>query len=418
MPGNPKVRRRHLPYQLGRYSDLLRSQGGVTTQHVNADLGSKPGIQITESVGHPWPPRRGETGDVGGPFTSTKSYIASRPNRVNIYRYSLPFGPSFPNIFFESKYNGPIYPLDPTTVAFPPSLRSSDDELNKLGATAVSRCKPTNAVADVSTFLGELMKDGLPHLIGSQTWKARAQTARSAGSEYLNVQFGWRPLVDDISDLGRAITHANTVLEQYERDAGRVVRRRYEFPSNTQRSETTLATGVRAFGPNNTQLNSPTGGTLVRIREIERRQWFSGAFTYHLPTGSDSRKGMARFALEADKLFGLSLTPDVLWNLAPWSWAVDWFANVGDVLSNVSDTVVDGLVMRYGYIMEHTRVSDTYAISPSGLYDVKAVTPLTLVTETKIRRRANPFGFGISWDGLSPYQLSIAAALGLSRSSG
>jgi hypothetical protein len=34
---------------------------------------------------------------------------------------------------------------------------------------------------------------------------------------------------------------------------------------------------------------------------------------------------------------------------------------------------------------------------------------------TKRRTEANPFGFGVSWKGLSPFQLSIAAALGISR---
>jgi hypothetical protein len=119
----------------------------------------------------------------------------------------------------------------------------------------------------------------------------------------------------------------------------------------------------------------------------------------------------------AKKILGLSLTPDIVWNLTPWSWAVDWFSNTGDVISNLTDWATDGLVLRYGYVMEHTITSDTYTYSGNtGLIDGNVrVPPLTLVTETKIRRRANPFGFGITWDGLSPRQLAITAALGLTR---
>jgi len=136
-----------------------------------------------------------------------------------------------------------------------------------------------------------------------------------------------------------------------------------------------------------------------------------------IPTGYSARSAMARHALEADKLLGLAPTPDVVWNLAPWSWAIDWFSNTGDVLSTVSDYIVDGLVMRYGYIMEHTIVKDTYThvsvggSTPTGLH----VAPLTFVTETKIRRRANPFGFGLTFDGLTLRQKAIAAALGIVR---
>jgi len=120
--------------------------------------------------------------------------------------------------------------------------------------------------------------------------------------------------------------------------------------------------------------------------------------------------------LEAGKLLGITLTPDTLWNLAPWSWAVDWFSNAGDVVSNISDWAVYGLVLRYGYIMEHTIVRDTYTRTPTGLnVSGGATSSITLVTETKIRRRADPFGFGLSGVALNATQQAILTALGISR---
>jgi len=44
-----------------------------------------------------------------------------------------------------------------------------------------------------------------------------------------------------------------------------------------------------------------------------------------------------------------------------------------------------------------------------------AVAPVTVRTTVKKRIKANPFGFGISWDGLSTTQQAIAAALGITR---
>jgi hypothetical protein len=126
---------------------------------------------------------------------------------------------------------------------------------------------------------------------------------------------------------------------------------------------------------------------------------------------------VGRIALLADRI-GLSPTPDTIWNLAPWSWAIDWFSNTGDVISNVTDFATQGLVMHYGYVMEHSIVERTYYQPISGyLIDRKPVAagPLSLVTETKVRRQANPFGFGVSWEGLSTFQASILAALGISR---
>jgi hypothetical protein len=125
---------------------------------------------------------------------------------------------------------------------------------------------------------------------------------------------------------------------------------------------------------------------------------------------------MARIASLADKLLGTDVTPEVLWELTPWSWAIDWFSNTGDVISNIASFTTDGLVMHHGYVMEETIVRHIYDTVGYRNYNGPLnVTPVEYVTHTKQRVQANPFGFGISWDGLSPFQISIAAALGLSK---
>jgi hypothetical protein len=316
-------------------------------------------------------------------------------------------------------YTGPITPVNPVTLSYPPTLETSTSELNKIGATAISRCKPTNSVADASVFLGELLKDGLPAIAGHRTWKARTRRAQEAAGEYLNVQFGWQPLVNDVRKFSYAVNHAHKVLSQYERDNGRPVRRTYRFPTQRSVTEIIWAGNARVLlqpGYSSFYAGAPAG-VVLRRRETLRNQWFSGCFTYHMPTGGNARSAMGRYALEAKKLLGISLTPDTLWNLAPWSWTVDWFSNTGDVVSNLSDWATDGLVMRYGYLMEHTIVKDTYHMYGTGSKSVPSCPPLVLVTETKLRKRANPFGFGLTWNGLSAVQLAILGALGISRSS-
>jgi hypothetical protein len=275
-------------------------------------------------------------------------------------------------------------------------------------------------VADASVFLGELFREGLPALIGHTLWKDKTSLAKKASSEYLNSEFGWKPIISDMRKFAYAVNHANTVLEQYERDSGRQVRRQYHFPVLRSSEVTTLSTGIDPYGPSQwggSTLDGTSKGDVVRVREKTQRRWFSGAFTYHMPSGYGGRAAMARHAQEAKKLLGLSLTPDVVWNLSPWSWAIDWFTNTGDVVSNITDWAIDGLVMRYGYIMEHTIVKDTYTHGPPKelIPSRNRATPLTFVTETKIRRRANPFGFGLTFDGLTIRQQAISLALGLTR---
>lgn len=389
----------------------------------SGSLESVKGTQITVSSGHPFKSRqRGDLGDLGGDFFTQRTYVEQTlpRKRVKFLRSRIEGDREI-----VDSYVGPVYPISPSDVRlgpsiFPPAQNSSNQQLESLGASAVSKCKPTNSVADASTFLGELIKDGIPSAIGHTLWEEKTSVAKKASKEYLNSEFGWLPIVSDVKKFAFAVSHADAVLQQYERDAGRQVRRQYHFPVLRGSSSTQMPIPTDyPYGPTKIGISMPTSsrGDVFRTREWVQRRWFSGAFTYYLPTGYGSRDGMARHALEAKKLLGLSLTPDTLWNLAPWSWAIDWFTNVGDVLSTTSDYIVDGLIMRYGYIMEHTVVKDTYthvspgSSSPGGF----RVAPLTFVTETKIRRRANPFGFGLTFDGLTIRQKAIALALGITR---
>jgi len=418
--GKPATRRRKVPFEIPTGDALIRTvqnpQGSTTTAKEHYAGTTVNGIQETVSEGHPWKSRsKGLTQDIGGNFFTTRQYMMNHAQKREAHINRLDLGGG---TLVYVDYNGPIYPINPTGGVFPPSIHSSNATLDRMGATAVSRCKPTKSAADAGTALGELLKDGIPHLVGSQLWRSRTLRSRQAAGEYLNVQFGWRPLVHDVKSFVNAVIKAQKLLIQYERDAGRVVRRKYEFPIERKVSEESgfsAYTWVNPTAQNYMNLQSPLG-TYSKITETYRRTWFSGAFTYHLPTGYDSRNEMDRFSLLAEEILGLQLDPEVLWNVAPWSWAVDWFSNTGDVISNISDVANEGLVMRWGYIMEHTINKVTYKPVTTSLRDRKAqVSPLVFVTETKVRRRANPFGFGLNWDGLSPFQLSIAAALGISR---
>jgi len=352
-------------------------------------------------------------GDVGGKFYTWN--VQNLTTKASNTRWG-DSPANVPWIISETSYDLPLYACNPEAQVTPPDMQSSILELDAKGTTAIARCKPTNSVADLSVFLGELVKDRLPSLPFLRSLEQRVQLAYKAGDEFLNVVFGWEPLVADIKKSARALKHAQTVIQQFERDAGKQVRRRYNF--NTEHSIDTVqvSSGVGPwYGPvtNGTADNALGHGPLFRTREITRDIWFSGAFTYHIPQGY---LGSGDIVAKADKLLGLELTPSVLWELAPWSWAIDWVTNIGDGLSNLSDWSQFGLVLRYGYIMETVSVKDTYTLLLDGpLGRTLEVEPVVIRKTVKQRRPANPFGFGVTWDGLNPLQLAIAGALGITR---
>jgi hypothetical protein len=373
------------------------------------------GLQVTASENHPsWRSRKGRaTSDIGGEFSSTKTSVTWN-NSVHRLSKTTERSASWDT----TVYTGPILAVSGSP-AFPPAISSNELTLDAWGAKAVANAKPTNALVDLSTTLGEMIgPGGLPRMIGRAAFwhEGIVDALKQSAGDFLNVQFSLTPIVQDMVGFANVVTRFTDLIRQYERDAGKVVRRRWSFEPITTEVNTEVAAGVAPYmAPSNSNFTLGVSGKVLRRRETSINRWFSGAFTYHLPTGYSARGSVMDFGPEAQRMLGLELTPETLWNLAPWSWAVDWFSSAGDVVSNISDWSNDGLVMRYGYLMEHCVSRDIYYWTGSGFQSNAHPSPVTLTRESKLRRRANPFGFGLTWGGLSPRQLAIAASLGISR---
>jgi len=386
--------------------------------------------QTTASINHgdSWRTRKqgAFTSDIGGPFSSTRNYVVSPLDDYRELFVKLENDPTLGSVTYLN-YWGSILPTADILVGstpWPPNVPLTDSELDALGSTAIARCKPANNIASLAESLLELRREGLPKLVGSTLWKAQTMAARrkAAGSEYLNVEFGYKPLAKDIADSAFVISEADRLIKQYKRDAGKRVRRSYRFPPTIVESTVVIddTASPAMIGTSNLgffDINRLNMGKVYRHRKMEKSVWFSGSFTYHLPIDPITMGNVGGRSGALQKLLGLELTPETIWNLAPWSWAVDWVSNTGDIISNLQSWTRDGMVLAYGYVMAHTKCTDTYYfVGDTGLRQ-KHVRPciIQLVSETKQRRAATPFGFGLKDGDFSLRQKAIIAALGLSR---
>jgi len=417
----PQTKRRSIAVQSGIRLDRIRTKSIFQPSWPDFTVGRNEyrtaGTQETVSEGHPFSSSK-EKGkrDIGGEFfTQKKLTLPVQRQSISNVGYK-PSGLAY----FDFHYEGPLLPLDPSTVPFPPSYVSSNGALDAAGTTAISRVKPTNPVASLTAALAEIHRDGLPSLSSSQTWESKASVARDAGGDYLNAQFGWVPLISDVTDFTGGVSRASELIAQYKRGIGKPTRRTYHFPTTVQDESGwgIIASGT-PWGPGSnifTVGNLPVvPGKITFQRSVVQHRWFSGSFSYYFPSSIFGSKKLADYAILAHEL-GLEPTPEVLWQVTPWSWAVDWFSNTGDCISNWTAFHVDGLVMLYGYMMEHTIVTDTYSMTGFAYEGNPCpVQDLVKVTETKIRRGATPYGFGLNWNGFSSFQGSILAALGLNK---
>jgi hypothetical protein len=385
-----------------------------TTLHSSGVLFSR---QKTVSEGHPFHHLGKADADLGGEFFSERSFHWHNSPWLEVRSAS---GLTY------SYFNGRVFPkVDASLSAvdgFAPVAQSPSSELDAAGTTAIARVIPTNPVAGMAVTLGEL-HEGFPKLMGTLLFKnGLKKILKGSGDEFLNYEFGIKPLINDLLKWAYAYNHADKLWDQFLRDSGRRVRRRYTFPESTELLESTVTPNQPAVGAGITASPSLWQGnsnsfTLYKETLLKRKRWFSGAFTYFVDATPDQRNQWKLHRRRLDYLYSTKITPQVLWNLAPWSWAADWFANTGDLITNMTRFSEDGLVMPYGYMMELSTCQTTYRmknVTPKG-YNIPDLTQVFRHL-VKYRRQATPYGFGLNENQFSSRQWAILAALGLSRS--
>jgi hypothetical protein len=399
----PQTYERH-----SQYNWTTDPSPGVITKGTSLPIRA---LETLVSSGHGWYSTNRARGDVGGDFLHLSTTLSN-----------FTPGTFYGERSFGNRYIGPAWPIDPyAAIRYSEQLAKPIDALamGRLGTRAVAKCLPTNPVVDGATFLGEL-KAGVPKLIGKELLKTKFKDYRKYGSEYVNLEFGWKPIVSDLMKTAQAVTESEKILKQLERDSGKNIRRKYAFPEEASVTEGKIG-GRYCYLPGGFSL--PTyqydgAGILTEHVEVKTRSWFSGCFTYHLNLGNTLPDKIGRQAAEARKLYGLELTPATVWNLAPWSWALDWEGSVGDAIHNVSRFSQDGLVMRYGYIMQEKTAKVTYTLHgglPKQEGKSNGPVSMSVTTKSQQRYRATPFGFGFDMTALNGRQSAILGAIGISN---
>jgi hypothetical protein len=353
---------------------------------------------LDESHSKFWTRRNVGRFNVGGEFTSTKRWVSTSygpdnqiarldwPALKGIYQVT---GPRVPQSLFNIASSYASYPAAPTA-----------NDMNLWGTAGVNRTIPTSPIWNAAQFIGEL-HEGLPKI----PLKGLAEvSSRGVGSEYLNYQFGIQPFLSDGSTALAAWKGANDRIKWLTRHSGERIRRRVSILEESQTTSTestdTLYPIFPPTWPGATVLNAtPLKTTITSSRSV----WFSGCYSYYFKPAPDS---FHRGTQKARLIYGLDPSISTVWELLPYSWLVDWHANVGQVMENMSRFASDGLVMRWGYTMCHQLVKKEMSWRGGSI---------TFFTERKTRRYGNPFGYATDIGSYTSRQWAILGALGISR---
>lgn len=156
-------------------------------------------------------------------------------------------------------------------------------------------------------------------------------TPQGVASEYLGVQFGWKPMIEDfrkILDYQSHVLKRAKMLSDLQKGAG--LRRRIQLASDNKSSSAYEDVACQ-------------GTTFVRARcsvTVAKRVWATVRWKPTAPPPYHPSDPRYHAYL---KRIVLGLTPEGLalgaWKVIPWTWLIGWFTNIGDYTLLYSNTV-------------------------------------------------------------------------------
>jgi len=280
------------------------------------------------------------------------------------------------------------------------------------GAEAYSKLKPTQPDFHGLNSFYELRE--FPDL-----WRAdyHKRGLRGVADYNLAIRFGWAPLLNDIRNYIRLQMNAQKRVAQLLRDNGRPVRRSVSLRKDASSPVVTTGLLYSSFQPVLvTQYYVSQLRWTIRTGSFDH-VWASARMRYWLPGGPKDVEYKRRL-LRA--LAGFRVTPDEIYNSIPWTWLIDWFSNLGDLIGNLDYAgVADRLAADYVYVMRHKATYTEYLAQ--GKFRRQNGTTFTAsasaraIAELKTRVHGGPFDLALKEQNLSATQLGILGAIGLSR---
>jgi len=156
------------------------------------------------------------------------------------------------------------------------------------------------------------------------------------------------------------------------------------------------------------------------LREDKTRTaWAVGKFTYYRPEFDIGTVQDSEYYSEWNKakrfltITGLRISPSALYNMIPWTWLVDYVTDLGNWIDLLTDIWQDQIVAHYCFAMQTFTKSRTFQNVLPLNGGTRTLTFRRLFTSKQRDMADNPFGFGLTLGDLTPRQLAIIGALGL-----
>jgi hypothetical protein len=223
--------------------------------------------------------------------------------------------------------------------AMQPTLNEED---NMLGAFLRDLPRPTSMLSQWRRWKDEWTRDGWRRFLQWRWHQIRNQhvSVRDVAQLNLFYQFGLKPFVSDVSSIYKTLTSLEERIKGMLADAGKLRIKHHSQVLDTVR--------FPHKGEQEVWRDSGNYHTLTAKYEFVSRPRYTATLTYKLDaTELTGLLGEVRGFISA---MGLDRFLATLWEFIPYSFAVDWFVDVGSFLDSLDRRLFGALpIMIHSY---------------------------------------------------------------------
>lgn len=330
------------------------------------------------------------------------------------------FSEDFINLSLNLSANNPIFPS--TSGSLENSVYSKTKPPIEQGGLFVALAEVRDVHHMLKTSLNGFID--IYRKLGGDP-RSKILSPKKVADHFLNHNFGWVPFINDIKKFQDNVVNVDSKLEKLYRDNGQWIKRKVFLVNQTEISDGLWGEQTFCSPASNPAITScfiPTWNAYFNVYETKTTVAQGvGRFRYYLPDFDPSlpRANSAFGALNRQMtLHGARITPLNVYRATPWTWLADWLTPSGDIIAAIQDAELDGMACKYLFLIHHQVRSQAlrqflpFTDSNGGIKELR----FSRLIDCKQRKVSDsPFGFGLFWEDLSPKQLAILAALGISR---
>lgn len=291
---------------------------------------------------------------IGGPFFSYKQRKFTTPSPRFDHAmdpYNVPINLGGPGSFYYSDnvtldvdpFTGPVGFTDCYVTQDPRALFPAVLAASGYVQGARNDADPGRKMYNFGESLAELRD--LPRLL-----KLAGDTFLQRGaSAYLSYEFGWKPLIQDVRSLFDFASAIRKRIEFLKLKQGQPIKRKrllYDLKGTPSTTRTTTA-GNGGYGASTVK-----AGTYQFQDSWSIRSWYKSTIKFDIPGDIPEW----RWEQEATNILrGTALDGSLLWQVTPWSWLIDWFSQIGDIIEREFGSSATTTQFLSEWIMVHAR---------------------------------------------------------------